>query len=312
MKILITGSRGFVGGSVGRFAAAAGHDVLGVARSSQPERDWPGRYVQSDVLHGSLAGTLAEFAPDVVIHAAGTASVGGSLQAPLEDFQAAVMTWANVLENVRRSGIRPVLIFPSSAAVYGNPATLPVAEDAPTSPVSPYGFHKAACEMIAREYAECFGLNILVCRLFSLFGIRQRRLLVWEIFEQLSGPQNTVWLQGTGQESRDYLHVDDLAAAMLHLAAHPAFAEPAGTAQIVNLGSGQETSVLDLAHQMSALHGADKSVACRSQERPGNPTRWTADVSHLQTLLPAWQPEPLASGLAKCFDVWAKAKSNLG
>jgi len=309
MKILITGSRGFVGGSVGRFAAAAGHDVLGVARSSQPERDWPGRYVQSDVLHGSLADTLAEFAPDVVIHAAGTASVGGSLHAPLEDFQAAVLTWANVLENVRRSGVRPVLVFPSSAAVYGNPAALPVAEEAPVSPVSPYGFHKAACEMVAREYAECFGLNIVVCRLFSLFGTRQRRLLVWEIFEQLSGPEKTVWLQGTGQESRDYLHADDLAAAMLHLAAHPAFAEPTGRAQIVNLGSGQETSVLELARRMSALRGADKPVACRSQARPGNPTRWAADVSRLQALLPAWQPAPLAEGLARCMDAWELANA---
>ena len=304
MKILVTGSRGFVGGSVGRFAAAAGHDVLGIARSSQPEPDWPGRYVQSDVISGSLVEILNEFAPDMVLHAAGTASVGSSLHAPLEDFQAAVLTWANLLENVRKSGVRPVIVFPSSAAVYGNPAVLPVAEDAPVSPVSPYGFHKAAGELVAREYAECFGLNVIVCRLFSLFGVRQRRLLVWEIFEHLRGQEQTVWLQGTGQESRDYLHDGDLAAALLQLAAHPAHAKPSGTVRVINVGSGRETSVLDLARQMSALRRGGKPIACRGQDRPGNPVRWSADVSRLRTLLPAWQPAPLADSLAQCMNLW--------
>lgn len=311
MKILITGSRGFVGGSVGRFAAAAGHDVLGIARSSQPEADWPGRYAQSDVLSGSLVDLLSDFAPDMVLHAAGTASVGNSLHAPLEDFQAAVLTWANLLENVRRSGVRPVLVFPSSAAVYGNPAVLPVAEEAPVSPVSPYGFHKAACELVAREYAECFGLNIIVCRLFSLFGLRQRRLLVWEICEQLRSLEPTVWLQGTGQESRDYLHDGDLAAALLALAAHPAHAEASGKLRVVNVGSGRETSVLDLARQISVLGGTGKPIACRGQERPGNPVRWSADISRLQALLPDWQPTPLASGLTQCMASWAEAKTGL-
>lgn len=309
MKILVTGSRGFVGGSVGRFAAAAGHDVLGIARSSQPEPDWPGRYAQSDVLSGSLLDLLNDFAPDLVLHAAGTASVGGSLSAPLEDFQAAVLTWANLLENVRKSGVRPLVVFPSSAAVYGSPDTLPVAEDAPVNPVSPYGFHKAACELIAREYAECFGLNVLVCRLFSLFGPRQRRLLVWEIFEHLRGPEPTVRLQGTGLETRDYLHIDDLASALLALAAHPAFAEASGTARLINLGSGQETSVLDLARWMSALQGGDKPVACLGHDRPGNPARWSADTRRLRSLLPAWEPAPLADGLARCMNFWTAAQT---
>ncbi len=311
MKILITGSRGFVGGSVGRFAAAAGHDVLGIARSSQPEPDWPGRYAQSDVLNGSLVDLLQDFAPDAVLHGAGTASVANSLHAPLEDFQAAVLTWANLLENVRRAGIQPVILFPSSAAVYGSPEALPVAEDAPVRPISPYGFHKAACELIAREYAECFGLNIVVCRLFSLFGPRQRRLLVWEIFSQLDGPDPNVWLQGTGRESRDYLHIDDLAAAMLHLAAHPAFAQRARTAENVNLGTGQETSVLELARCMSGLHGADKAIACRSRERQGDPARWAADVHRLHALLPDWRPAPLADRLTECMNSWTAAAKHL-
>ena len=310
MKLLITGSRGFVGGSVGRAAAAAGHDVLGIARSSQPEADWPGQYVQSDVLNGSLVDVLQDFAPDAVLHGAGTASVSGSLHAPLEDFQAAVLTWANLLENVRKSGVRPVILFPSSAAVYGNPSVLPVAEDAPICPVSPYGFHKAACELVAREYAECFGLNIAVCRLFSLFGPRQRRLLVCEIYHQLAGPGPEVWLQGTGGESRDYLPAEELAEILLGLAAHPALAEVPGTLSVLNIGRGQETTVADLARQMSALHGG-KPVRYRGENRPGNPVRWAADVARLNALLPDRRLAPLIKSLASCINSWGITAGSL-
>ena len=304
MKLLVTGSRGFVGGSVGRLAAAAGHDVLGIARSSQPEADWPGRYAQADVLSAPLADIIAGFAPDAVLHGAGSASVGASFSSPLEDLRAALLTWANTLESIRLSGVRPIILFPSSAAVYGNPASLPVAEDAPVCPVSPYGFHKAACELVAREYAECFGLNIVVCRLFSVFGPRQRRLLVWELFEQVLGPGPAVTLQGTGQESRDYLPVEDLAAIMLALAAHPALQAAGGQARLLNLCRGQETPVLELAHLMVSLCEAGKQVSCLGADRPGDPARWAGDPARLHRLLPDWQPRPLAESLRRCLSQW--------
>ena len=304
IRILVTGSRGFIGGSVGRFASRAGHQVLGIARSSQPEADWPGRYGSADVLHTPLAEMIAKFSPDVLLHGAGTASVGASFATPLEDLRATVMTWANVLEGVRHSGVRPVILFPSSAAVYGNPATLPITEDAPIAPVSPYGFHKAACEWIAREYAECYGLNILICRLFSVFGPRQRRLLVWELFEQISGPEHVIHLQGTGQETRDYLFSEDLADVLLKIATHPACQVPRGTIQVLNVASGQETGVLDLAQQLGTLLASNKPLACRGTDRPGDPRRWAADVSGLSALLPDWQPRSLAAGLKQCLASW--------
>jgi len=203
MRVLVTGSGGFIGGSIGRAAARAGHQVLGLARRSQPERDWPAAHQQVDVAHADLAGLIRDFKPDMVFHGAGTASVGASLSAPLEDLRAAVLTWANLLEGIRRSGAPTTVVFPSSAAVYGNPRELPVSEDDAVSPISPYGFHKAACELLAAEYASCFGLHVIVGRVFSVFGARQRRLLVWELFAQLTGSDPTVTLQGTGTESRD-------------------------------------------------------------------------------------------------------------
>lgn len=304
MKILITGSNGFVGGGVGRFAARVGHEVLGIARASQAVAGWPGAYAQADALNSDLSGVMRDFAPDVVLHAAGTASVGASYQTPLDDLRAAVLTWANTLDAARRSGLRPLIFFPSSAAVYGNLAELPAREESPTLPISPYGFHKAACELLAREYAACFEMPIVVCRLFSLFGAAQRRLLVWEIYQQLADPGVVAWLQGTGAETRDYLHVADMASAFLRIA-EGRKQEPDGELfSIVNVASGEETSVRELAERMRDMVAPGKEIRCRGVERLGDPRRWRADVSRLRSLAPSWQPQSLSQRLRECVTEW--------
>lgn len=304
MRILITGSRGFLGGSVGRVAATDKHEVLGVGRSSQPEVGWPGDYIQADVSTADLSKIVLDFAPDVILHAAGTASVSTSFEAPLDDLRASVLTWINTLEGVRRSGLQPLIIFPSSAAVYGNPTRLPVHESAAINPISPYGFHKAACELVAREYSACFKLQIIVCRIFSLFGEAQRRLLLWELYRQFAGSEEVAWLQGTGSESRDYLHVDDFAAALLQLTGERQRMLEQGSSLVVNVASGEETTASDLARQVSNLMPLKKSLRCRNLERPGDPLCWRADISLLRSLIPAWQPRPLSAALAQCLTTW--------
>ena len=315
MRILITGSRGFIGGSVGRYAAGAGHEVLGVGRSTQAPARWPGAYVQADVVSSDLSGLVRDFAPDAVVHAAGTASVAASFAAPLDDLRAALNSFANMLEAVRRSGRAPLVLFPSSAAVYGDPPRLPVAEDTPARPISPYGFHKAACELVARGYSDCFGARLVVCRLFSVFGAAQRRLLVWELYRQLAGPAPAAWLEGTGQESRDYLHVDDAASAILGLAETRAGEVGGdgikgvergggGDCLTVNVASGEETRVLDLAARLRDLVAPNKEIRCRGHARPGDPLRWRADTTRLHALLPDWRPRPFDERLAACIDAW--------
>ncbi|MBI5136926.1 MAG: NAD(P)-dependent oxidoreductase [Nitrospirae bacterium] len=298
MRVLITGCHGFVGSSVGLCAARAGHGVMGVGLSAQPPTGWPGAYRQMDVAFSDLAAPVRDFQPDMVLHAAGSASVGGSYQAPVDDLRAAVMTWANTLDGVRRSGLAPLVVFPSSAAVYGNPDTLPVREDAPISPISPYGFHKAAGELVAREYAACFGLNVVVARLFSVYGPRQRRLLLWELYERAVGPEAEVVLHGTGGESRDYLHVDDLAGVLLELGA----VRPAGLT-MVNVASGRETRTIDLARMVVAAVGCAKPVRPLGQAQTGNPVNWRADVSALNSLVPV-AVRPLEEGIGACVRAW--------
>src|SRR5262245_26504787 len=215
MRLLIIGCAGFLGRNLSEAGTRRGYEVLGISRSSKPAA-WLGQYLQRQ-LTSDLDEVIRDFFPDVVFHAAGPASVEASFDTPVADLRSSVETWSNTLDSVRRSGLRPLVLFPSSAAVYGQPQILPTAEHDAVAPISPYGFHKAACELLALEYSQCFGLDTIVCRFFSIFGESQHRLLVWELYEQLAGPNSLVWADGKGTESRDYLHVNDAMSAVLQL-----------------------------------------------------------------------------------------------
>lgn len=299
-KILITGSRGFVGQSVGRYALERGYEVLGLSRASQPASGWSGRHIRVDVGTDDISGVLKDFRPDIVVHAAGSASVADSIKDPASDFRATAMTFMNVLDGVRRSGVEPIVLQVSSAAVYGNPAHLPVGEDARAAPISPYGHHKLFCEMLASEYAQCYGISSVVCRIFSLFGPLQRRLLVWELYRQFVGPESRVELQGTGDETRDFLHVDDLSDALLRLGK----VAPRNAATALNVASGVETSTRGLAEEIGSVLDSTKAVSCRGQSRPGDPDRWWADTAKLRSLVGEWRPASLREALSKTVRDW--------
>jgi len=304
VRLLITGSTGFIGGSFGRYAVRAGHTVLGTGRANFAGPNWMGDYVQTDVSAAGLSEIIRDFVPDALLHAAGTASVSSSLADPLGDFRGAALLTANVLEAVRLADLKTLVVIPSSAAVYGNPVSLPVNESAPIQPISPYGFHKAICELLAREYAENFGLNIIACRLFSVFGPLQHRLLLWELFQQLTGTETVAWLEGTGAESRDFLHVDDAAAALFQLLDSVSHNRASGQFDVVNIASGTETSVTEIAEYMREMIAPAKKVSCRGASRPGDPVRWCADISRLRAFVPSWEPRPFTEGLADCLVVW--------
>lgn len=304
MKLLVTGALGFIGGSVARHAFERGHEVLGLAR---PEDPAPHRAPGFPITHldgsASLTSILAAHAPDAVLHAAGKASVGASMSAPGDDFEGSVLTFQALLEAVRASGLRPRVILPSSAAVYGDPGALPVAEDAPAAPISPYGFHKRIAEILADEYAACFGLDVVVARLFSVFGPAQRRLLLWEIYAQLAGPGDEAWLDGTGAESRDFLPVSDVAEALIQLADRPRRGRPRA-AEILNVASGEERTVLEIASAMRDLVAPHKRITCRGHERPGDPKRWRADITRLLDRAAPFRPRPFADALRACVEAW--------
>jgi UDP-glucose 4-epimerase len=308
MRVVISGAHGFIGGTLGRLGAQRErYELVGIGRRRDAPAGWPGEYTQADLEWADLSSWLERSAPDVVIHAAGPASVSASFADPQLDFRESVLTWTNLLDAVRGSNVRPLIVFLSSAAVYGNPATLPVGEEAPIRPISPYGFHKAAAELIAKGYADSFGLDILTLRCFSLFGPSLRRLLVRELYEQLLAPGDTVWLEGTGAEERDYLSIEDLEEAITGLLDIRASFEGKGNL-VLNVGRGTGTKVLALAHELRELVAPGKAVQTRGQARPGDPLRWAADTSRLRDLIPSCEPRPLTDSLADCVAAWDRER----
>ena len=150
----------------------------------------------------------------------------------------------------------------------------------------------------------CFGLNVVLCRLFSVFGEWQRRLLVWDLYAQFAGSEPVVWLEGTGEEVRDYLHVDDVASAMLALGGDRTSPPRNGTCRIVNVGSGEQIAVSELAGHLRDITGSSKAIRYRKRCRPGDPLRWCADVSYLRALVSGWRPRPFLPTLRACVEAW--------
>lgn len=298
MKILITGALGFLGRSLAHHAVTAGHHVLGVARSEGGER-LPGIvFVRSTFGDTKFLDILNSFEPDVVVHAAGSASVGQSFHEPRKDFLMAVETWASVLDAVRSSKGNPLVIFPSSASVYGNPARLPIPEGAALRPISPYGFHKVICEQLAQEYAHCFGLNVVCARLFSTIGPYQQRLLVWELFRQAIDDNPYLTIQGTGTESRDFLHIDDICRYFLGIAER----QPRGF-WAVNIASGESTTVKKMAELVMRCVGSTQALKTLNRELAGDPKHWQADTTLLQEFVP-YQARAIVHGLEDCIRHW--------
>ena len=312
-RVAVSGASGFLGAVVARESVKRGGEVLAWSRSiSQLGSSGAGPAPRTEAWPQDphrLASQISEFQPDCIVHCAGSASVAASLTDPHADLMASFGTWSLMLEAVRLSGQRPLLIFPSSAAVYGNPQMLPVGEDAPLLPISPYGVHKKLCEDLAASYQAHFGLPILIVRLFSVFGPTQRRLLVRELFEKCASSDQRLVIGGTGLETRDFLSEWCVADAILCLASQGKVAPPSCHSTF-NLASGRELSILEMASSVRDLICPERPIECLGQIRPGDPTRWHADISRLRAQIPEWAPRPFALMLDQTIREWRSEAKN--
>jgi UDP-glucose 4-epimerase len=298
MRWLITGGNGFLGLSTAEYLVRAGNSVTGLTRQAQLP-NWLRRLEYPSSIE-ALADLIRREHPDCILHAAGAASVGDSWREPAPDFVDSVVAWHALLEATRQSELKPILFLPSSAAVFGNPIRLPISESAMRKPISPYGFHKLLCEQLAEEYAVLWEMPVVICRLFSVFGPRQRRLLVRELAEQIFSDGPMIRLQGTGLEERDYLAAFDIAKALDSLAKR----QSSSSLQTFNFGSGTSLRVVDLIEILQRLTRVQKPVVRGRSGRHGDPLRWRADNRRLREALPDWSPQPIEDGLVECLATW--------
>lgn len=303
---LVLGAAGFVGRHVCRQLAAKGFSVLGLGHGqwNTEERQQHGliAWLDADITPATIQSICADQQPVLVVHCAGSGAVSHSFSAPATDFSRSVDTTLAMLEFARLRPTPPRVVLASSAAVYGDQGDRDIPEDTPVAPISPYGYHKAMAEMLCESYNRFFGLETRIVRLFSVYGEGLRKQLLWDALNKFQ--HGTPSFFGTGEELRDWIHVDD-AARLLCTAA---LAHGAGHA-IYN-GGHVRANTREVLTLLAEAGNTGLQPMFSGEAHPGNPRRLTASHERAAVIL-GFQPcIDLQQGLQR-YANWFKTEGHL-
>ena len=299
MRAVVTGGAGFIGSNLVDALLARGDEVTVVDDLSSGKRDNVGaaaRLVELDIRDPALADVFAEARPEAVFHLAAQADVPTSVARP--DFDAEVNVVGTVRVLVAAEGT-PIVFTSTGGAIYGE-CERPATEDDPRRPLSPYGVAKLSGEEYLAGWNRLHGTRHTVLRFGNVYGARQEVGLeggVVAIFldAMAAGSETTIF--GDGRQTRDFVHVDDVVRALM-LAP--------GSAGVFNIGSGRETSVLELHERCRAVSGSELEPRM-APPREGDVMRSALDISRAADEL-LWRPEiSLDEGLRRTWE-WIQAK----
>ncbi len=297
MRVLVTGGAGFIGSHVSEALLVRGHEVTVVddlssgKRGNVPEG---ADFHEADVRTG-CAEIFRSFRPDALCHLAAQMDVRRSVREPDFDADVNVLGTVRLLESCVAHGVGKVVFASTGGAVYGEQNEFPAPENHPQYPVSPYGVSKLAGERYLHYYRAQHGLPYAALRYANVYGPRQDphgEAGVVAIFSGnlAEGQPSTIF--GTGEQTRDYVYVGDVARANVLALEGDA---PDGA---YNIGTGIETSVTELYERMRRLSGRDVAAE-RGPAKPGEQSRSSVDPTKAAREL-GWKPETdLASGLER-------------
>jgi UDP-glucose 4-epimerase len=311
-RILVTGGAGFIGSHIVDLLIAQGHSVtvLDNESSGKPEQVHPqAAYVRGDVRDEALLESV--FAPgfDAVLHIAGQASIRLSFNDPANDLTVNTQGTINVIQQCIRQRV-PRLIFASSMTVYGDTAQVPTPESAPVNPLSNYAVTKYAAERYVHIAAGRrdldFDFNVTSMRMFNVYGERQSLTNAYQgVFAIFIGRVlrgEPILIHADGEQSRDFVHVSDVAQAWVR-----AIDTPATYGQVINLGTGQATSVNQLCDLVLTAfgHTRDSYPVEYHPAQPGDMRVSAADIDRAKALL-GWEPAISVSEGMPATIHWAK------
>ena len=276
-RVLITGASGFIGHRTGIEFQKYGYEVIGWDRSEARNGFDIVPVDMSD--EEILISRLEDCNPDIIIHCAGAADVGKSVKDPTMDYHGNVTLTHNLLFSLHKTEMEKTrVVFLSSAGVYGNPISLPITEDMPLNPLSPYAVHKVMCEDLCKYFANNYGMNVKVARIFSAYGEGLKKQIFWDMHKKAAA-KGRLDMFGTGNESRDYIHVDDVVQSLYLLATK------ASDHVVFNVANGEEITIREATELFAEAAGVTKeNIAFNGVVREGDPLNWRADISRIRAL----------------------------
>jgi UDP-glucose-4-epimerase GalE len=320
MKVLVTGGAGYIGSITSHLLSQNGCEIVVVDNLSNGHREaLPADktvFRECDLLDAEELNRIFQNEnPEAVIHFAGLIQVGESIQQPLKYYQNNVGGTLNLLSAMKRSGCRRI-VFSSSAAVYGNPFTIPINEGELLKPVNPYGHSKQMAEQLLIDSQQSGDLNFFSLRYFNAAGAEygigeshspETHLIPLALHAIQTGKPLSLYGNDyptpDGTCIRDYIHVGDLAhahwQALQSLKKRP-------ESHFYNVGTGSGNSVLEIIHSIEDVTGEKVPVEIKPR-RAGDPERLVADNHAIQSRL-GWAPQKSLNDIVQSAWEWEQTK----
>jgi len=297
-SIIVTGAAGFVGGQTMLHLKDQGHNVIGVDVMAVPDhlRRIPDIFLQEDYASGYISEIIDRERPRAIIHCAGTSLVGPSVHNPELYYNNNFVKTKALLDHIVRHRVKTRVIFSSSSSVYGEPVMVPIREEDPPSPVSPYGESKLMMEMLLNSYARAYGLDFVALRYFNVCGADPRARhgqragathIMARILESMRDGKGFT-LNGTDYDTpdgtcvRDHVHVMDVALAH-ELALSDRF--PGGFYNVGLEHGASNQEIIDMARRVT---GRELTITTGPRRR-GDPGQLVGNNEKLRAQ--GWQPQ---------------------
>lgn len=284
-RFLVTGGAGFIGSNTVNVLIEGGAEVVVVDNLVTGRRENlnpKAKFYEMNIADPKLEAVFKETNPEYIYHFAFNVLVPKSVENPLVDMDS-IAGSVNLFQNAQKYGVKKI-IFSSSGFIYGNNPNLPVKEEEPMQPVSPYSVSKYTVENYLRYFSKTYGIPYVIFRYAAVYGPGQVTGAMSDYIRKLaSGQQAEIW--GDGSKTRDYVYIDDLVwANILALDLPEGNPDP-----VFNVGTGVETTLNELYWKIAELLGKEP-LPKYFPDRPGEQIRYCLDATKAKNIL-GWQPE---------------------
>ena len=314
MRVAVTGGAGFIGSALVDQLVKRGDQILvidnfsaGSEKNLEEAKNASAKELvieNCDIRNIETTKLITDYGPSVIFHLAAQVDVRSSVKDPLNDLETNLVGLIRVLEGARKAETTKIVLASSGGTIYGEPDAkqLPLNEDSPWNPLSPYGVSKLAGGLYVNAYSSLYGLRGTTLALANVYGPRQDphgEAGVVAIFAGKLLNRELCTIYGTGMQTRDFVFVDDVASAFVA-------SIESGEGKLLNIGTGTETSIQYLYEEMALASGIE-SAPEKGAERSGEIERSALDPSLAEEIL-GWSPQTsLRDGIHSTLE-WFKSK----